>query len=134
MRRARERAAAGRPTVDAESLAAAGLDHFGATEADRLRSDLPKIVMMVRGAFAAADDPDFLPTSQILDYLAQQAPEAWDLDALAGAKQLAAELKRSVDWLSLDVTVSTVQVTGGTRGYRLDTIRQITGESLAKAA
>ncbi|CAM5602995.1 hypothetical protein [Streptomyces coeruleorubidus] len=134
MRRARERAAAGRPTVDAESLAAAGLDHFGATEADRLRSDLPKIVMMVRGAFAAADDPDFLPTSQVLDYLAQHAPEAWELDALAGAKQLSAELKRAVDWLSLDVAVSTVQVTGGTRGYRLDTIKQITGESLAQAA
>ncbi|MBL3664498.1 hypothetical protein JL475_00360 [Streptomyces sp. M2CJ-2] len=134
MRRARERAAAGRPTVDAESLAAAGLSHFGATEADRLRSDLPKIVMMVRGAFAAADDPDFLATSQILDYLTQHAPEAWDVDPLAGAKQLAAELKRAVDWLSLDVTVSTVQVTGGTRGYRLETIKQITGESLAKAA
>jgi S-DNA-T family DNA segregation ATPase FtsK/SpoIIIE len=133
-RRARERAAAGRPTVDAESLAAAGLDHFGATEADRLRADLPKIVMMVRGAFTAADEPDFLATSQILDYLAQYAPEAWDLDALAGAKQLAAELKRAVDRLGLDVAVSTVQVTGGTRGYRLDMIKQITGESLAKAA
>jgi S-DNA-T family DNA segregation ATPase FtsK/SpoIIIE len=143
MRRARERAAAGRPTVDAESLAAAGLDHFGATEADRLRSDLPPVVMMTRGAFAAADDPEFLPTSEILDYLAAHAPEAWapellgDDEAkarLAGAKRIAAELKRAVDDLGLAVSTSPVQVTGGARGYRLETIKQITGESLAEAA
>lgn len=142
-RRARERAAAGRPTVDAESLAAAGLDHFGATEADRLRTDLPKVVMTVRGAFAAADDTAFLPTADILDYLAIHDPDEWGTDQfgddpakaqLAAAKRLATELKRAVDRLGLDVAVSTVQVTGGTRGYRLDTIKQITGESLAKAA
>jgi len=142
-RRARERAAAGRPEVDAESLAAAGLDCFGATEADRLRSDLPKIVMMVRGAFAAADDPEFLPTAEILDYLGMHDPEVWGLERLgddetkarlAGAKRLAAELKRAVDALGLEIGTATVQITGGARGYRLDMIKQITGESLAKAA
>lgn len=142
-RRARERAAAGRPEVDAESLAAAGLDHFGATEEDRLRSDLPKIVMMVRGAFAAVDDADFLPTSEILDYLGTHDPDSWQLDRLgedeakarlAGAKRLSAELKRAVDVLDLDIDMSTVQITGGARGYRLDTIKQITGEKLAEAA
>ncbi|MFF4791865.1 type IV secretory system conjugative DNA transfer family protein [Streptomyces sp. NPDC001276] len=143
MRRARERAAAGRPQVDAESLAAAGLDHFGATEADRLRSDLPKVVMMVRGAFAADDDPDFLPTAEILNYLGAHDPEAWALERLAdneakarlaGAKRLAGELKRAVDSLDLDVDMSTVQITGGARGYRLETIKQITGESVTEAA
>jgi len=142
-RRARERAAAGRPTVDAESLAAAGLDHFGATEADRLRSDLPRIVMMVRGAFAAADDPDFLPTSAIWEYLAAHDPDAWALSLpvddetkarRAAAQRVSAELKRAVDAMGLDVDMTTVQITGGARGYRLDTIKQITGESTAEAA
>ncbi|MER6492674.1 type IV secretory system conjugative DNA transfer family protein [Streptomyces griseorubiginosus] len=142
-RRARERAAAGRPTVDAESLRAAGLDRFGATEADRLRSDLPKIVMMARGAFAAADDPAFLPTVEIVDYLGTHDPDVWALERLgedeqrgrlAGAKRLAAELKRAIDALDIDVDVSTVQITGGARGYRLETIKQITGESAAEAA
>ncbi|MEZ3180778.1 hypothetical protein KYY02_19420 [Streptomyces pimonensis] len=142
-RRGKERAAAGRPTVGRRSLDAAGLDHFGATEEDRLRSDLPRIVMMVRGAFAAADDPDFLPTGDILDYLGTHDPDAWALEQfgddetkarLAGAKKLAGELKRAVDALDLDVSTATVQVTGGARGYRLETIKQITGESSVQAA
>jgi S-DNA-T family DNA segregation ATPase FtsK/SpoIIIE len=142
-RRGKERAAAGRPTVGPRSLAAAGLDHFGATEADRLRSDLPKIVMMVRGAFAAADDPDFLPTSAIWEYLATHAADGWALtlcgdDELkarkAAAQKVSAELKRAVEWMGLSVDMSTVQVTGGARGYRVDTIKQITGESVAEAA
>lgn len=142
-RRARERAAAGRPSVDAESLAAAGLDHFGATEADRLRTDLPKIVMMVRGAFAAADDCDFLPTAAIWEYLAAHDPEAWGLREFgddeakarkAAAQRVSAELKRAVDAIGLEIDMSTVQITGGARGYRLDTIRQITGETAAEAA
>lgn len=142
-RRARERAAAGRPQVDAESLAAAGLDFFGATEADRLRTDLPKIVMMVRGAFAAADDPSFLSTLTIWEYLAGHDPDNWAL-ALFGddeiksrktaAQRVSAELKRAVDAMDLAVDMATVQVTGGARGYRLETIRQITGESAAEAA
>ncbi|MFF1547134.1 hypothetical protein [Streptomyces sp. NPDC058291] len=142
-RRARERAAAGRPSVDAESLAAAGLDHFGASEADRLRTDLPKIVMMVRGAFAAADDPNFLSTLTIWEYLAAHDADAWALDLFgndeikarrAAAQKVSAELKRAVDALDLDIDMSTVQVTGGARGYHLDTIRQITGEAAAEAA
>jgi hypothetical protein len=142
MRRARERAAAGRPTVDAESLAAAGLDHFGATEADRLRSDLPKIVMMARGAFAAEDDPKFLSTLAIWEYLAAHDHEAWALTLFGddevrarktAAQRVSAELKKAVDAMDLDIDMSTVQVTGGARGYRLDTIKEITGESLAEA-
>ncbi|MFF4489439.1 hypothetical protein ACFY0F_23570 [Streptomyces sp. NPDC001544] len=142
-RRARERAAAGRPTVDAESLAAAGIDHFGATEADRLRTDLPKIVMMVRGAFAAADDPKFLSTLQIWEYLAGHDPDTWALNLFGddeiksrrtAAQRVSAELKKAVDAMGLDIDMATVQVTGGARGYRLDTIKQITGESLADAA
>jgi S-DNA-T family DNA segregation ATPase FtsK/SpoIIIE len=143
MRRARERAAAGRPTVDAESLAAAGLDHFGATEADRLRSDLPKIVMMARGAFAAADDPKFLSTLAIWEYLAAHDPETWALSHFGedeiksrktAAQRVSTELKRAVDAMGLEIDMSTVQITGGARGYRLDTIKQITGESAAEAA
>ncbi|MFI1166542.1 hypothetical protein ACH4UM_23800 [Streptomyces sp. NPDC020801] len=142
-RRARERAAAGRPEVDAESLAAAGLDHFGATEADRLRSDLPRIVMMVRGAFAAADDADFLPTAAIWEYLAAHDPEAWALNLFGddetkarrtAAQRVSADLKRAVDAMDLDIDMSTVQVTGGARGYRLDTIKQITSETAPEAA
>jgi S-DNA-T family DNA segregation ATPase FtsK/SpoIIIE len=142
-RRGKERAAAGRPTVGSRSLTAAGLDHFGATEADRLRSDLPKIVMMVRGAFAAADDPDFLPTSAIWEYLATHAADGWALSLFgddelkarkAAAQKVSAELKRAVEWMRLSVDMSTVQVTGGARGYRLDTIKRITGETFAEAA
>lgn len=142
-RRARERAAAGRPSVDAESLAAAGLDGFGATEADRLRTDLPKIVMMVRGAFAAADDPNFLSTLAIWEYLAAHDADAWALSLFGddevksrktAAQKVSAELKRAVDALDLSIDMSTVQVTGGARGYYLDTIRQITGETAAEAA
>ena len=141
-RRAKERAAAGRPTVDAESLRAAGLDHFGATEADRLRSDLPRIVMMIRGAFAAADDPEFLPTVQIWEYLAHTDPDVWgpgqfgDDPAKAprlAAQRLTSDLKRAVDAMGLEVDVTTRQITGGARGYTLATIRQITGESAAAA-
>lgn len=137
-RRAKERAASGRPTVDAESLAAAGLDHFGATEADRLRSDLPRIVLMIRGAFAAADDPAFLPTVQVWEYLAHTDPDAWALEQFgedetkarrAAAQRVSAELKRAVDAMDLEVDVTTRQVTGGARGWHLDTIRQITGET-----
>lgn len=142
-RRAKERAAAGRPTVDAESLRAAGLDHFGATEADRLRTDLPRIVMMIRGAFAAADDPGFLPTVQIWEYLAHTDPDVWgpanfDPDETkarrAAAQRITSELKKAVDAMGLEVDLTTRQITGGARGYELDTIRQITGESTPEAA
>ena len=142
-RRARERAAAGRPTVDAESLAAAGLDHFGATEADRLRADLPKIVMMARGAFAAADDPKFLSTLAIWEYLAAHDPDTWALSLFGedeiksrktAAQKVSAELKRAVDAMGLEIDMATVQITGGARGYRLDTIKEITGETVAEAA
>lgn len=142
-RRARERAAAGRPTVDAESLAAAGLDHFGATEADRLRVDLPKIVMMARGAFAAADDPKFLSTLAIWEYLAAHDPESWALTLFgedeikarrAAAQRVSAELKKAVEVMGLEVDMTTVQITGGARGYRIDTIKEITGETAAEAA
>lgn len=142
-RRAKERAAAGRPQVDVTSLTAAGLDHFGATEADRLRHDLPKIVMMVRGAFAAADDPNFLSTLQIWEYLAAHDPDMWALHLFGddeirsrktAAQRVAAELKKAVDAMDLDVDMSTTQVTGGARGYRLDTIKELTGESDAEAA
>lgn len=142
-RRARERAAAGRPEVDTESLAAAGLDHFGATEEDRLRSDLPKIVMMVRGAFAAADDADFLPTAAVWEYLAAHDPASWALNLFgddevkgrrSAAQRVSAELKKAVDAMGLDIDMSTVQITGGARGYRLDTIKQITGETALEAA
>lgn len=142
-RRAKERAAAGRPAVDAESLAAARLDRFGATEADRLRADLPKIVMMVRGAFTVADDPKFLASSAICEYLAERDRKTWALDLFgedegkarrAAAQKLAAELKRAVDEMELTADVSTTQITGGARGYRLDTIKQLTGESAAEAA
>ena len=129
--------------MDAESLAAAGLDHFGATEADRLRSDLPKIVMMARGAFAAADDPNFLSTLAIWDYLAAHDPDVWALSLFGddeiksrktAAQKVSAELKRAVDAMGLDIDMGTVQITGGARGYRLDTIKQITGEPVAEAA
>jgi S-DNA-T family DNA segregation ATPase FtsK/SpoIIIE len=142
-RRGKERAAAGRPTVGRRSLDAAGLDHFGATEADRLRSDLPKIVMMARGAFAAADDPDFLPTAAIWEYLAAHDPETWALSLFgedeakarrAAAQRVSSELKKAVDAMDLAIDMSTVQITGGARGYRLDTIKQITGELAAEAA
>ena len=142
-RRAKERAAAGRPKVDAVSLTAAGLEHFGASEADRLRTDLPKIVMMVRGAFAAADDPEFLPTLAIWEYLAAHDPGRWALHLFGddeirsrktAAQKVAAELKKAVDAMDLDVDMATVQVTGGARGYRLDTIKELTGESTAEAA
>jgi S-DNA-T family DNA segregation ATPase FtsK/SpoIIIE len=142
-RRGRERAAAGRPEVDAESLAAAGLDHFGATEADRLRSDLPRIVMMTRGAFAAADDPKFLSTLAIWEYLATHDPETWALNLFGddeikarrtAAQRVSAELKKAVDAMDLDLDMSTVQITGGARGYRLETIKRITGELAAEAA
>jgi hypothetical protein len=142
-RRGKERAAAGRPTVGRRSLDASGLDYFGATEADRLRTDLPKVVMMVRGAFAAADDPSFLSTLQIWEYLAGHDPEAWALHLFgddeiksrrAAAQRVSAELKKAVDAMGLDIDMSTVQMTGGARGYRIDTIKQITGESVAEAA
>jgi S-DNA-T family DNA segregation ATPase FtsK/SpoIIIE len=138
LERAKERAAAGRPVVDADSLRAAGLDHFGATDADRLRTDLPRIVTMARGAFAAADDAEFLSTVEIWEYLARVAPETWgrqlfDTDDTkarrAAAQRLASELKKAVDAMGLDVDVTTRQITGGARGYELDTIRQITGET-----
>jgi S-DNA-T family DNA segregation ATPase FtsK/SpoIIIE len=137
-RRAKERAAVGRPTVDAESLRAAGLEEFGASETDRLRSDLPRVVLMVRGAFAASDDPDFLPTVRIVEYLAAADPDTWSVEQFgddeakarrAAAQRVAAELKAAVTDLGLTVDVSTQQVTGGARGWRLDTIREITGEA-----
>lgn len=142
-RRARERAAAGRPEVDAESLRAAGLDRFGATEADQLRADLPRIVMMVRGAFTVADDPSFLSTLAIWEYLAAHDPESWALHLFGddevrsrktAAQRVSAELKRAVDAMGLEIDMTTVQVTGGARGYRLDTIKQITGEQAAEVA
>lgn len=142
-RRGKERAAAGRPTVDAESLTAAKLDRFGATEADRLRSDLPKIVMMTRGAFAAEDDPRFLSTLAIWEYLAAHDPDSWALTLFGddeikarrtAAQRVSADLKRAVDAMGLEIDMSTVQITGGARGYRLDTIKEITGESIEEAA
>jgi len=142
-RRGKERAAAGRPTVGARSLKAAGLERFGATEADRLRTDLPRIVMMIRGAFAASDDAAFLPTVQIWEYLAHTDPDTWGIDQFgadeakarrSAAQRVTSELKKAVDHMALEVDVTTTQVTGGARGYRLDIIRQITGETRHEAA
>lgn len=142
-RRAKERAAAGRPEVDAESLQAAGLEYFGVTEADRLRSDLPQIVDLTRGAFAVADDPKFLTTLTIWEHLAERDPETWALKLFGddepkarrtAAQKVAAELKRAVDEMELSIDMTTMQVTGGARGYYLDTIKQITGESVDEVA
>jgi hypothetical protein len=36
---------------------------------------------------------------------------------------VSAELKRAVDAMNLEIDMSTVQITGGARGYRLDTIK-----------
>ncbi|MFE0088780.1 type IV secretory system conjugative DNA transfer family protein [Streptomyces sp. NPDC059016] len=141
-RRGRERSA-GRPTVGRRSLAAAGLDRFGASESDRLRTDLPRIVTMIRGAFAAADDPAFLPTVQIWEYLARTDVEVWGLERFGGdetkaprlaAQRITAELKKAVDAMGLELDVTTRQITGGARGYGLDLIRQITGETRPEAA
>ncbi|MGW7087552.1 hypothetical protein ACWGH2_29205 [Streptomyces sp. NPDC054871] len=141
-RRGKERAAAGRPEVDEESLRIAGLERFGATESDRLRSDLPRIVMMVRGAFAAADDPGFLSTSDLLVYLGTHDPGMWAPERFGddetkvhavAARRLVAELKGAVDGMGLALDMSTVQVSG-VRGYRLETIKQVTGEELSEVA
>lgn len=141
--RARERAKAGRPTVGPRSLRAAGLDHFGATEADRLRTDLPRIVTMIRGAFAAADDRAFLSTVEIWEYLARVDADTWSRDKFdadeararrAAGQRITSELKKAVDAMGLEVDLTTRQITGGARGYELDTIRQITGETRPEAA
>lgn len=142
-RRAKERAAAVRPTIGPRSLQAAGLERFGATEADRLRTDLPRVVMMIRGAFAAADDTAFLATVRIWEYLAHTDPDVWGIAQFGddpdkaprlGAQRVAAELKKAVDSMGLEVDVTTRQITGGARGYSIDTIRQITGETRPEAA
>lgn len=140
-RRGKERAAAGRPTVDARSLKAAGLEHFGATEADRLREDLPKIVMMIRGAYAVHDDPTFLSTGAVYDYLAANDPDTWALEQFGedeikarrlAVQRVSSELKRAVADMHLGVDVSTRQITSGpdrgARGWHLGTIQEITGE------
>jgi hypothetical protein len=99
--------------------------------------------MMVRGAFAAADDPKFLSTLAIWEYLAAHDPEGWALNLFGddeikarrtAAQRVSADLKRAVDAMGLEVDMTTVQITGGARGYRIDTIKQITGETAAEAA
>ncbi|MGW5818041.1 hypothetical protein [Streptomyces noursei] len=65
---AQERAAAGLPDIDATPQT---------SPATKPVDDLPPIGRLLRGAFAAAGDPDWLTVAQIADHLAVAAPDRW---------------------------------------------------------
>lgn len=134
--RAAERRAAGRPVIDPESLAAAGVT-FDDLEDVRAGRNVPLVIGLARAAFTEKEDPARLTTAEIYDYAARTEPAAWAPDPADGededkARKRAAdrylrELRESAAQLDSTVDMTTRQWSGG-RGYHLETIQRLTGE------
>ncbi|MFF9631754.1 hypothetical protein [Streptomyces fradiae] len=134
--RAAERAAAGRPWIDAVSLQAAGVS-FDDLDTVQPHEALPEPIELARAAFTAAGDPERLTTDDLYEYVAAAAPESWgpkegeETEAardryLKGLREAAAAIDPAVD-------MKTRQWRGG-RGYYLDTLIKLAGEEAPQGA
>ncbi|MEE4419539.1 hypothetical protein [Streptomyces bugieae] len=128
--RADERAAAGRPWFDEESLAAADVS-FDDLDEVRPHVRLPEVVELARAAFTAADDPQRMTTEELYEYVASAAPESWgpreDEEAEAARRRYLKELRDTAAVIAPTVDMKTKQWAGG-RGYYLSTITELAGE------
>ncbi|MDG9701681.1 hypothetical protein [Streptomyces sp. DH37] len=129
-RRAAERAAAGRPWIDAESLDAAGVT-FDDLDTVRPHDRLPEPIELARAAFTAAGDPERMTTVELYEYVAAAAPEDWapaDGEETEQARdRFLKALRDAAAEIAPKVDMKTRQWRGG-RGYYLDTVIELTGE------
>ncbi|MEV7466142.1 hypothetical protein AB0O20_06455 [Streptomyces kronopolitis] len=128
--RAAERAAAGRPWFDPESLDLAGVT-FDDLDEVRPHERLPEVVELARAAFTAASDPQRMTTDELYEYVASAAPENWgpgeDEEIEAARRRYLKELRETAAVIAPKVDMKTKQWGGG-RGYYLATITELAGE------
>lgn len=133
-RRAAERAQAGRPWIDAESLQTAGVT-FDDLDTVRPHDQLPEPIEIARAAFTAADDPERMSTADLYEYAAA-ASEEWAPAAgeepeqarerfLKALRDAAAEIAPAVDMKAKQWR----QGAERERGYYLSTLRELAGET-----
>ncbi|WP_019358002.1 hypothetical protein [Streptomyces sp. AA1529] len=129
-RRAAERAAAGRPWIDAESLDAAGVS-FDDLDEVRPVERLPEPIELARAAFTAAEDPPRMTSADLFDYVAAAAPERWapedDEDIEPARNRYLKALRDAAAAVAPGVDMKARQWSGG-RGYYLETITALAGE------
>ncbi|WP_329143481.1 hypothetical protein OIU91_06045 [Streptomyces sp. NBC_01456] len=129
-RRAAERAAAGRPWFDPESLDLAGVT-FDDLDTVQPHEQLPEAIELARAAFTAADDPARMTAADLYEYVAAAAPESWapeedeEID-IARDRYLKA-LRDAATEVAPAVDMKTKQWRGG-RGFYLATLIELTGE------
>ncbi len=128
--RADERAVAGRPWFDDESLDLAGVN-FDDLDEVRPHVALPQVIELTRAAFTAADDPVRMTTEDLYEYVALADPEAWapkgEDDIEPARRRYLKELRDTAAVIAPNVDTKTKQWGGG-RGYYLTTIIELTGE------
>lgn len=134
-RRAAERAAAGRPWIDQESLDTAGV-RFDDLDTIRPHDRLPEVIELARAAFTAADDPERMSTVDLYEYVAAAAPETWapaeDEDVDKARDRYLDALRDAAEQVDRQVDMKVKQWRDGAsraRGYYLATLLQLTGET-----
>lgn len=129
-RRAAERAAAGRPWIDAESLETAGVS-FDDLDEVRPLERMPEPIELARAAFTAAEDPLRMTSADLFDYVAAAAPERWapedDEDIEPARNRYLKALRDAAAEVAPGVDMKARQWSGG-RGYYLETITALAGE------
>lgn len=134
-RRGAERAAAGRPWIDALSLETAGVT-FDDLDTVRPANALPEPIELARAAFTAADDPERMSTADLYEYVAAAAPEAWapedgeEIDQARGRylkalRDAAADVDKTVDMKAKQWRDGAARE----NGYYLATLLQLAGET-----
>jgi hypothetical protein len=126
--RAEERAKAGRPWIDEESLAAAGVTFDDLDTIRPKRDGLPEPIELARAAFTAADDPHRMTTGDLYEYVAAAAPERWapdeDEDVEVARERYLKALREAAAVVAPAVDMKTKQWRGG-RGYYLVTLVEL---------
>ncbi|MFB6568394.1 hypothetical protein [Streptomyces noursei] len=129
-RRAAERATAGRPWFDPESLDLAGVT-FDDLDTVRPHDRLPEVIELARAAFTAADDPARMSVNDLYEYVAAAAPESWapeEGEEIESARnRYLKALRDAAAAVAPAVDMKAKQWRGG-RGYYLDTLIELTGD------
>jgi hypothetical protein len=128
--RAAERAAAGRPWFDPESLDAAGVT-FDDLDDVRPHDRLPEVIELARAAFTAAGDPQRMTSTDLFDYAATADPESWapeeDEETEPARNRFLKALREAAAVVAPAVDMKARQWSGG-RGYYLETMIALTGD------
>lgn len=134
--RAAERAAAGRPWFDQESLDLAGVT-FDDLDEVRPHTRLPEVIELARAAFTAAEDPERMTTDDMFEYVASAVPETWgpeegeEVEAVRG--RFLKALREAAAVVAPSVDMARKQWRGG-RGYYLATMIELTGDGAVEGS